>query len=554
VKRSIFLAILIALFFLSWNHGLAQVELPLLIPYPGKFKGLYSTQAYVDATLNRVNYYREIAGLSPVSKSDLLSQVAQAHADYLNVNNEAGHYETQGKPNFVGVAPKDRADYFGYSWGSIGEVISFGVGAEEGIDNLMAAIYHRFIILSPSFTEAGVGDAAHPTYGVVEVVNFGRPKTTPSPTKIIAIYPGDGQEEVPTSFNSDTEYPDPVPGKGVVGYPISIHFSSDYTIFNPQFSLYKDEQLVETVQVNNSETQPTAFSIIPWDKLEANTLYKVVFTATVNDSIYEKIWTFKTVKSDTLSAVPSELTITVGSEYGITLKNFESPFNVGWSDSSIISVTANVSGKVNVKALKLGSCTITITDAKNETFKIPVWVVNPYELNINDSWNLLSSLIQLDVAQSLDNAIYESIWKWMGNNWAVYLPGKEDKGKSYAEQKGFNLLSQIGPGDGFWIKSKEAGKLTITGGYGPTKIQVKTGWNLLGLKKPFSYPVGDLIADNASKVESLWKWEGNAWAVYLPNEKDYGESYASQKKFGFVKTISPGEGFWVKAKEAFELN
>jgi hypothetical protein len=42
--------------------------------------------------------------------------------------------------------------------------------------------------------------------------------------------------------------------------------------------------------------------------------------------------------------------------------------------------------------------------------------------------------------------------------------------------------------------------------------------------------------------------------VYLPNEKDYGESYASQKKFGFVKTISPGEGFWVKAKEAFELN
>jgi len=554
MKRIMLFPLILILLFLSCAHALAQVELPLLIPYPGKPKGLYSTADYIDSTLNRVNYYREIAGLSPTTKSDLLSKVAQAHADYLNINNETGHYQTEGKPNFVGVAPKDRADYFGYNWGSIGEVISFGVGAEEGIDNLMAAIYHRFIILGPSFTEAGVGDAEHPTYGVVQVVNFGRPKTTPSPTGVIAIYPGNGQEEIPTSFNSDTEWPDPVPDKGIVGYPISIHFSSDYTISNPQFLLYKDEQLVATVSVNNSDTKPTAFSIIPLDKLEPNTLYKVVFTTTVNNSLYEKIWTFKTVKSDTLYAIPSELTITVGSEYEVTLKNFESPYNVQWSDSSVISVTANASGKLKVKTLKLGSCILTIKDAKNETFQIPVWVVNPYELNISASWNLLSSLIELNVAQLLDNPIYKSIWKWTGNNWAVYLPDKEDKGNSYAEQKGYNTLSQISPGEGFWIHSNQAGKLTLTGGYGPGKIQVKAGWNLLGLKKPGSYPVGDLIADNASKIESLWKWEGNTWAVYLPNEKDYGQSYADQKKFGFVKTIAAGEGFWVKAKEAFELN
>ena len=43
------------------------------------------------------------------------------------------------------------------------------------------------------------------------------------------IYPVHGQVDVPASFNSDQEYPDPAPNAGLVGSPITVTFaSSDY--------------------------------------------------------------------------------------------------------------------------------------------------------------------------------------------------------------------------------------------------------------------------------------------------------------------------------------
>ncbi len=48
-----------------------------------------------------------------------------------------------------------------------------------------------------------------------------------------------------------------------------------------------------------------------------------------------------------------------------------------------------------------------------------------------------------------------SIWKWENNNWTVYLPGLEDNGASYTDSKGFQLLDNINPGEGFWINVKE---------------------------------------------------------------------------------------------------
>ena len=52
-----------------------------------------------------------------------------------------------------------------------------------------------------------------------------------------------------------------------------------------------------------------------------------------------------------------------------------------------------------------------------------------------------------------------SVWKWLNNTWAVYLPEAEDKGESYAVSKGFILLEHITPGEGFWVNS--SGEATL---------------------------------------------------------------------------------------------
>lgn len=44
----------------------------------------------------------------------------------------------------------------------------------------------------------------------------------PGVSRLAVVYPVDGQVDVPTSFNSNAEIPDPAPEYGVVGYPITV--------------------------------------------------------------------------------------------------------------------------------------------------------------------------------------------------------------------------------------------------------------------------------------------------------------------------------------------
>jgi len=46
-----------------------------------------------------------------------------------------------------------------------------------------------------------------------------------------------------------------------------------------------------------------------------------------------------------------------------------------------------------------------------------------------------------------------SVWKWVDGKWAVNLPSdsKGDTGAAYALGKGFSHLTEINPGEGFWV-------------------------------------------------------------------------------------------------------
>jgi PKD repeat protein len=81
-------------------------------------------------------------------------------------------------------------------------------------------------------------------------------------------------------------------------------------------------------------------------------------------------------------------------------------------------------------------------------------------LALVSGWNLIG--LKSDEAKPIADFVsgnetkITSVWKWDNGKWAVYLPGQEDGGDAYAESKGFTVLSNIEPGEGFWVNCTEA--------------------------------------------------------------------------------------------------
>ncbi|MFH1081952.1 MAG: hypothetical protein V1751_00990, partial [Pseudomonadota bacterium] len=177
-------------------------------------------------------------------------------------------------------------------------------------------------------------------------------------------------------------------------------------------------------------------------------------------------------------------------------------------------------------------------------------------ISLSNGWNLVSSRISISVSNTFSSASnFTSVWKWTtGNKWAVYLSGEDDGGASYAGSKGFDLLSTISPGEGFWVNSNGAQNVTVTGTEETSNtMSLTSGWNLKGLAISSSITVASVFSDSA-KFTSIWEWASNKWAVYLPGQTDGGASYAVSKGFSLLSTITPGEGFWVNAGSAQSVN
>jgi hypothetical protein len=79
--------------------------------------------------------------------------------------------------------------------------------------------------------------------------------------------------------------------------------------------------------------------------------------------------------------------------------------------------------------------------------------------SLTKGWNLIG--LKSDEAKSIDDVVsgnetnITSIWKWQDGKWAVYLPGQDDGGAAYAENKGFTMFENIKPGEGFWVNATQ---------------------------------------------------------------------------------------------------
>jgi uncharacterized protein YkwD len=255
--------------------------------------------------LDWFNYRRQQIGLAPVTRNGSLNTAAQGHSDYQRLNQVITHEQVSGNPGFTGVRIEDRLRVAGYVFNqrrsSYGEVIS-ATGNTTGFnaaDELIAAIYHRFVIFQPMFKEAGAGNASVPNGYTYFTTNFAANGLGPGVgLGNLVHYPFSNQQNLSTVFYSDRESPDPVANRNEVGYPISIHADITAVLSVQDFSVAPRGGTALPVQLlaraNDSHTPASAAAIIPLDVLAANTTYDVQFIGTVDGMAANRSWSFTT--------------------------------------------------------------------------------------------------------------------------------------------------------------------------------------------------------------------------------------------------------------------
>lgn len=255
---------------------------------------------------NWINYRRAQIGMPVLTRNALIDRAAQGHSDYQKANDTVTHDQTAGKPGFTGAHLLDRlkaADYtFANASYAYGEVISATTNnsgffmAEE----LITAIYHRFVIFEPQFKEIGTGSAttsAGYTYFTSDFAANNGYGPGLGQGGLVA-WPFNGQTKVVPNFFSDYESPDPVAGVNEVGYPVSVHADINATVAVQSFTLRPRGGADVAVKLlkagSDPDTPKSAAAIVPLAVLKANTIYDVSFSGTVDGVAVSRSWFFTT--------------------------------------------------------------------------------------------------------------------------------------------------------------------------------------------------------------------------------------------------------------------
>ena len=257
--------------------------------------------------MNWINYRRAQAGMPVVTRNELLDRAAAGHSEYQKANNIVSHEQTVGKPGFTGVNQGDRMLAAGYIYNrstyAYGEVIS-ATSNSSGFymaEELITAIYHRFVIFEPKFKEIGTGSAQTSVGYTYFTTNFAAINGYGAGigSRNLVTWPFDGQVKVATNFFSDYEAPDPVPNLNEVGYPVSVHADIDVNVVVQTFTMRPrngsnlETRLIKAGENTNARSSPAA-AIVPLAVLKANTVYDVTFTGTLNGIPTTKSWFFTT--------------------------------------------------------------------------------------------------------------------------------------------------------------------------------------------------------------------------------------------------------------------
>lgn len=252
---------------------------------------------------NWINYRRSQIGVPAVTQNAQIDNAALGHSEYQRINNLMSHDQEPGRQGFTGADLGDRLAAAGYTLDrargfAYGEVIS-GTNNRSGffmVEELITAIYHRFVIFEPMFRELGIGAATSASgYNYFTADFASRNGYGPGIARgAIVTWPFDGQTQVAPNFFSNTEQPDPVPDRNEVGYPISVHANLDATLAVTSFTVRpRGGTALQVLRVDPLGSK-TAASIVPLLPLRAATTYEVDFSGTVNGATVTRAWSFTT--------------------------------------------------------------------------------------------------------------------------------------------------------------------------------------------------------------------------------------------------------------------
>ena len=161
-----------------------------------------------------------------------------------------------------------------------------------------------------------------------------------------------------------------------------------------------------------------------------------------------------------------------------------------------------------------------------------------------------------------------TVWKWdaANTNWQFYTPQMDAAAlQNYAAGKGYGVLSEIRPGEGYWVNAKNQLWLSTQTGapLNLTAANLVTGWNLVATGQDVSPAAFNqslsatltVLGTVPLNLVTLWAWDNpaRAWYFYAPSLEaqggtkliDYitGKSYLDFTQHN--KSLGNGTGFWV---------
>lgn len=234
-----------------------------------------------------------------------------------------------------------------------------------------------------------------------------------------------------------------------------------------------------------------------------------------------------------------------------------------------------------------GVCTMSMSSAKNvtATFAAPQGPT----ITFIAGWNLVGNSVEASITVTSmfsDAAKVTSVWKWIPSSakWAFYSPAQTDGGAAFAASKGYEALTTINAGEGFWVNASNAFSASLPSGTAVTSSTFKpalstpttpggthalpSGWSLIatgdGLTpSQFDAAIATSLASPPTpgnvytNLKTLWVWDAarQAWYFWAPALANSGglASFVSSRNYLDSTTmpttptgsLSPITGFWV---------
>lgn len=306
-----------------------------------------------------------------------------------------------------------------------------------------------------------------------------------------------------------------------------------------------------------------------------------------------------TTLAPSVPGAPTNVSATAGN--GMAWVNYTAPANDGGTAITAYTVTASPGGQsatgtglLNITGLSNGvSYTFTVTATNGlgtGTASSPSNAVTPSNTPgitpaLLNGFNLLGNTFgtPLNVVQlfgSADNpvpglsAFIASVWKWDAANqrWAFHSPQLGTiANAAFAASRGYAVLSNIAPGEGYWVSALGPLSLPLQSGtpFNWTSTDfgaLASGFHLIahaGLIAPRQFNAGISSAPPApgavptANFTSLWAWDAQraTWFFYAPQleasgglaaVKSYADSHYLLHFEDQGRTLGPGTGFWVQ--------